>query len=188
MLYQLIGLPNRGQWLVRHITVGITVLRQPRQKHRRGTGRCAARAVSIAQVLAVRKHSTASFVRSQSHYQKRGRWALVEIGQRFPRRGGRVLGVHGAGRVHGPWSNVLRTSAAAGANRADSEGRDRRQRARLASLPPPRVALRTPRGRPQSLPHARLHPHHLALPKEGVLKRTLRRPGLQPARRRQPPS
>jgi len=43
-----------------------------------------------------------------------------------------------------------------------------------ASLPPPRAALRTPRGRPRSLSHARLRPHHLALPKEGVLKRTLR--------------
>jgi len=43
-----------------------------------------------------------------------------------------------------------------------------------ASLPPPRAALRTPRGRPRSLPHGRLRPHHLALPKEGVLKRTLR--------------
>ena len=42
-----------------------------------------------------------------------------------------------------------------------------------ASLPPPRAALRTPRGRQRSLPHARLRPHHLALPKEGVLKRTL---------------
>jgi hypothetical protein len=43
-----------------------------------------------------------------------------------------------------------------------------------ASLPPPRAALRTPRGRPRNLSHARLRPHHLALPKEGDLKRTLR--------------
>src|SRR5262249_23686779 len=43
-----------------------------------------------------------------------------------------------------------------------------------ASLPPPCAALRTPRGRPRSLSHARLRPHHLALPKEGILKRTLR--------------
>ncbi len=101
--------------------------------------------------------------------------------------------------------------ASAGATRADSEGHDRRQRARhsatraarrrsvspapckdrggggparqsswqrprrlrpgcrthpglAASLPPPRAALRTPRGRPRSLPQARLRPHHLALP------------------------
>ena len=36
-----------------------------------------------------------------------------------------------------------------------------------------REVKRTPRGRPRSLSHARLRPHHLALPKEGVLKRTL---------------
>jgi hypothetical protein len=34
-------------------------------------------------------------------------------------------------------------------------------------------SARTPRGRPSSLSHARLRAHHLALPNEGVLKRTL---------------
>jgi hypothetical protein len=34
-------------------------------------------------------------------------WALVETAQRFPRRGGRVLGVHGAGRVQGPPSPAV---------------------------------------------------------------------------------
>ena len=39
-------------------------------------------------------------------------WALVETAQRFPRRGGRVLGVHGAGSVQGPPSPAVLMAAA----------------------------------------------------------------------------
>ena len=36
----------------------------------------------------------------------------MEIAQRFPRRGGRVLGVHGAGSVQGPPSPAVLVAAA----------------------------------------------------------------------------
>src|SRR5215472_4764505 len=98
------------------------------------------------------------------------RAALVEIAQRFPRRGGRVLGVHGA-----PAASKALQARQASWQRSRRLPLDCRTHLGLAaSLPPPRAALRTPRGRPRSLPHARLRPHHLALPKEGVLKRTLK--------------
>ena len=40
-------------------------------------------------------------------HKKRGRWVLVEIAQRFPRLGRRVVGVHGAGSVQGPPSPAV---------------------------------------------------------------------------------
>ena len=82
--------------------------------------------------------------------------------------GGRVLVVHGAGSVQGPPSQAVLMAAP----RHLPLG-CRTHPGVAASPPPPRASLRTPRGRPRSLSHARLRPHHLALPTEGGLKRTL---------------
>jgi len=62
----------------------------------------------------------------------------------------------------------LKTSQRQGLTRREGGGRLWKSRSDLRQRP------ERPRGRPRSLSHARLRPHHLALPKEGVLKRTLR--------------
>jgi hypothetical protein len=62
----------------------------------------------------VRKHSVfCPFLKSSPEEEA---WVLVEIAQRFPRRGGRVLGVHGAGSP----SKVARSRLTLPAQRVDA--------------------------------------------------------------------